>query len=368
MKKFSILSMFVFVSACATAALAGADDVRKPQVSNSSYKYVEFSKTGDPATVLEVKTESQVALQAGEVRINVLAAPIHPSNLLTISGGYLSATTLPSRAGSEGIGRIVETSAGVNHLKKGQLVLLAGLNTWAEQIVAPAVRVIPLPDFGDISTELIEQFSMSSVNPMAALLMLTEYVDLKPGDWVVQSASNSAVGGYVIQLAKQRGIKTINIVRREGLEQELMAKGADVVLVNGPDLAKSIAEATGNAPIRLAVDAVGGETFSRLADSLGVGGTMVTYGVLSGKFPSLDLAATIAKDIRIRGFWLSKWFQTSTGEERQAAFGQIIPLVANGTLRADVDSRFSVTDIKKAVKRSGQSGRNGKVLLVADGF
>ena len=78
---------------------------------------------------------------------------------------------------------------------------------------------------------MIEQLSMTIVNPMTAFLMLTEFVDLQKGQWIIQSASNSAVGGYIIQLAKQRGIKTINVVRRPGLEKDLLAKGADVVLI-----------------------------------------------------------------------------------------------------------------------------------------
>ncbi len=91
---------------------------------------------------------------------------------------------------------------------------------------------------------------------------------------------------------------------------------------------------------------------------------LVSYGVLSGKPVTLNPAMTIFKDIRIRGFWLSKWFETAAMEEKQAAFGQIIPLIASGALRANVDSRFTVSEIKQAVTRAAQGGRNGKVLIV----
>jgi NADPH:quinone reductase-like Zn-dependent oxidoreductase len=211
---------------------------------------------------------------------------------------------------------------------------------------------------------VIEQLSMSAVNPLSALLMLTSFVELKEGDWIVHSAANSAVGGYIIQLAKQRGIKTVNIVRREGLAEDLKSKGADVVLIDGPDLAEQIASATGNAPVSLGIDAVGGETFTRLAQSLENGGTMVSYGVLSGKAVTFSPVITIFNDVRIRGFWLSAWFKTASMEQKQAAFGQVIPLIASGALKANVDSRFSVAEIKQAVTRAAQRGRNGKVLIV----
>jgi len=194
--------------------------------------------------------------------------------------------------------------------------------------------------------------------------MLTSFKDIEEGQWIAQSAANSAVGGYVIQLAKQRGIKTVNIVRREGLDEDLKAKGADVVLIDGPDLAEQIAAATGNAPIVLALDPVGGDTYSRLAESLGYGGTLVTYGVLSGKPATLNTGQVIFNDTRLRGFWLYKWYQTATMKDKQEAFGQVIPLIANGTLKANIDSRFTVDQIEQAVTRAWEGGRNGKVLIV----
>ena len=73
------------------------------------------------------------------------------------------------------------------------------------------------------------------------------------------------------------------------------------------------------------------------------------YGVLSGKYPTLDLGMTISKDIRVRGFWLSKWFKTAGVEQIRAAFGQIIPLIAGGGIKADVDSTFTIDEIKEGL-------------------
>ena len=358
----SMLQILTFIFGLTTLTLAGASVAQ--QESPPERKYIEFSQLGDPAEVLEVKFEESRALEGGEVRVKVLATPIHPSILLQISGNYGTTPTLPSVPGNEGVGRVVETSSEVTGLSVGQLVLLVGGSTWRDEIVAPVTSFIALPDMGVQSPEQIEQLSMTAINPLSALLMLTNFVDLKEGDWIVHSAANSAVGGYIIQLAKQRGINTVNVVRREGLADDLISKGANVVLIDGPDLAAQIAKATDKRPVVLAIDAVGGETFSRLAQSLGTGGTLVSYGVLSGKPASYNPAMAIFNDIRIRGFWLSKWFETSGTEEKQAAFGQIIPLIASGALKANIDSRFTISEIKQAVTRAVQGGRNGKVLIV----
>jgi trans-2-enoyl-CoA reductase len=364
-KSYRLRSLALLVGFMAVT-LAGISNSAVRDESGAGPKYIQFSQVGDPAEVLEVKLDVSRPLASGEIRVAVLASPIHPSNLLQISGNYGTAAKLPSTPGSEGIGRVVETSVEVTGLSVGQLVLLTGGGTWRDEIVAPAKYFIPLPKLGAQNPELIEQLSMTTVNPLSALLMLTRFVDLNEGDWLVHSAANSAVGGYIIQLAKQRGIKTINVVRREGLADDLMSKGATVVLIDGPDLAERIANATGKQPVALAIDAVGGETFSRLVQSLGNGGTLVSYGVLSGKPASFNPAVAIFKDIRIRGFWLSKWFENAGMEEKQAAFGQIIPLIASGALKANIDSRFTVSEIKQAVTRAAQRGRNGKVLIVPD--
>jgi NADPH:quinone reductase-like Zn-dependent oxidoreductase len=354
MKYFSTIAML--------ALFLGSTQLTAAQ---TMLKYSEINQIGDPAEVVELKEHSSQPLKSGEVRVRVLAAPINPSNLLQIAGNYGTDAVLPSTPGSEGVGRVLETSAEVKHLAVGQLVLMAGAGgTWRDEMVAPAAGFIPLPELGPIGSDVIEQLSMSVVNPITALLMLTTFVDVKEGQWIVQSASNSAVGGYVIQLAKQRGIKTINVVRREGLAEELMAKGADVVLIDGPDLAAQIASAANNEPVVLALDAVGGDTYTRLANSLGQGGTLVAYGMLSGKPAMLNTGMAIFKDLRTRGFWLSKWYETAERKDQQAAFGQVIPLIAQGILKADIDSRFTVAEIKQAVTRAGQRGRNGKVLIV----
>ena len=359
MKNFSIIAVLALCLGSTSLVVAA-----QAQEEQGSLKYVEFSQMGNPAEVLEIKYHSSQALKAGEVRVGVLAAPINPSDLLQIAGKYGVDPVLPSNPGSEGVGRVLEVSPEVKHLVVGQMVLLASGSTWREEIVAPAAGFLPLPDLGPVGPEVIEQLAMSAVNPLTALLMLNSFTDLKEGQWIVQSAANSAVGGYVIQLAKQRGIKTVNVVRREGLAEDLMAKGADVVLIDGPDLAAQIALATDNAPIALALDPVGGETYTRLADSLGYGGTLVAYGVLSGQPATLNTGKIIFNDISLRGFWLYKWYQTADMKTKQAAFGQVIPLVAQGILKANVDSRFTVDQIKQAVSRAAERGREGKVLIV----
>jgi hypothetical protein len=91
----------------------------------------------------------------------------------------------------------------------------------------------------------VKQLAMLRINPPAGALMLSEYVDLKPGDWVVQNAANSGVGRAVIAIGKERGIQTINLVRRDDVIPEVVAAGGDVVLKDDDDAVSRIAGTVG---------------------------------------------------------------------------------------------------------------------------
>ncbi|MEM9730613.1 MAG: zinc-dependent alcohol dehydrogenase family protein [Myxococcota bacterium] len=321
-------------------------------------KKIVYREFGSPSEVLRVEESPDVPLQEGEVRVKVLATPIHPADLLQVAGNYGIRPALPATPGSEGVGRVVESAA--PGLSVGQTVLLsAGGGSWRDHLIGPAGAFVPLPEGIDP-----QQLAMLTVNPLTAHLMLSLFGDLQPGDWVLQSAASSTVGGYVVQLAKHRGLKTVNVVRRESAVAALREAGADVVVVDGPDLATRIAEAVGDGPVRLALDAVGGTTFGRLADALSPGATIVSYGVLSGEGGSFSAGALVFNDVRARGFWLSKWFQEASPTDVQAAFGELVPLIAQGVLRGRVAGTYALDEIDKAVIHAAQDSKDGKILLV----
>ena len=103
--------------------------------------------------------------------------------------------------------------------------MMVGRENWAQRKRVKADMVLKLPAAGDPL-----QFAMAKTNPATALLMLRDYVDLAPGDWAMQDAANSGVGNNLIRLAKANGIRTVNVVRRQGLEAALQAIGGDVVV------------------------------------------------------------------------------------------------------------------------------------------
>ncbi len=320
----------------------------------------QYQKRGPvPQDLIEAVSIEQPQLQEGEVLLELLAAPINPSDVLTITGGYGILPPLPAFAGNEGVGRVAAHGPGVTSPAIGQTVLLpVGSGTWSTHLVAAASQLVPLPNDADPL-----QLSMITINPPTAALLLSEFVDLQAGDWVIQNAANSAVGNYLVQLATMRGLKTMNIVRRESLIAPLQAEGADVVLVDGDKLAKRVAEATGNAAIKLGIDAVGGAACARLGECLAPEGTLVNYGMMSGEPCQMSAGMLVFKDVRVRGFWLAKWFRQTSPVEQQKLYGELTRLILQGKLRAPIHQTFSVTDIKQAVAVAAQGERNGKVIV-----
>lgn len=312
-----------------------------------------------PQDLIEAVEFDTPELKEGEVLLELLAAPINPSDVLTITGGYGILPPLPAFAGNEGVGRVAAHGPNVSSPAIGQTVLLPiGIGTWSTQMVAEASKLVALPNDADPL-----QLSMITINPPTAALLLSEFVDLQPGDWVIQNAANSGVGNYLVQLAKMRGFKTVNIVRRESLIEPLKAAGADVVLVDGDKLAKRVAEATGGAKIKLGIDAVGGPACARLGECLAAEGTLVNYGMMSGEPCQLAAGMLVFKDVTVRGFWLAKWFQQASREAQQKLFGELTGLIVAGKLRAPVHQTYSVKDIKQAVAVAAQGERNGKVIV-----
>jgi mitochondrial enoyl-[acyl-carrier protein] reductase / trans-2-enoyl-CoA reductase len=326
-------------------------------------KQVQFMAFGVPHEVAAcVEVPDVGAPGPDEAVIAVEASPINPADLLTVSGGYAVRPQLPATLGAECVGRIAAAGSNVRHLAVGDRVINLGRDNWCQRRRVPAAQALKVPAHGDVL-----QFAMLKVNPATALLMLRSYVDLQPGDWVIQDAANSGVGTSLIRLAKADGIRTVNVVRREPLIEPLSALGADVVVVDSEDLAERVRQATGGAPIGLAIDAIGGAMVLRLADCLAEGGTVVNYGLLSGQPCQLGAHHTIFKGITLTGFWLQKALTSMARPDLEALYAGLAGRVADGTLRVEVEATYPIEEIKAALAHAGREGRSGKILVLPNG-
>lgn len=323
-------------------------------------RYDRFGPPSEVATCAEVADPGPPA--ADEVVIEIEASPINPVDLLTIEGRYAVRPPLPATPGSEGVGRIRAVGEAVRDLAPGDRVLHLGRDNWVQRVRTKAAQAIKMPPGADV-----RQLAMAKINPATALLMLRNYRVLAPGEWVIQDAANSGVGLCLIRLAQAAGLRSVNVVRRAGLAERLAALGADVVLVDGPDLAERVRAATQGAPIRLAIDAVAGDICIRLADCLSNDGVVVNYGLLSGEPCQLRADQTVFRGITLTGFWLARYLGSAPAAEIRALYDEILPKVADGSLAVPVEACYGLEEIGAALAHAARGGRDGKVLLAPNG-
>jgi len=294
----------------------------------------------------------------GEIVVRIEACSINPADLLLIEGKYANVPQTPCRLGIEGVGTVEAVGADVAHLAPGDVVLSLARTNWAETIRISAAEAVKLPAGIDF-----DQAAMLKVNAATALRMLKDYVTLQPGDWVIQDAANSGVGVGLIRLAAAEGIRTVNVVRRPELIEPLMDLGADVVIVDGDDLPGRVHDATGGAEIQLAIDAVSGPIVARLADCLAEGGTVVNYGLLSGRNCELTSEQVVFKGISLTGFWLAKVMRGMAYDDIAAMYRTLAGRVLDGTIAVPVEAAYPLSRIADALRHAGTYGRGGKVLL-----
>jgi NADPH:quinone reductase-like Zn-dependent oxidoreductase len=199
------------------------------------------------------------------------------------------------------------------------------------------------------------------VNPPTAYLLLTDIVTLPRGSWVVQNGANSGVGRATVAIAKSLGLRTVNVVRRDAVVADVKALGGEVVLVDGPDLAKRVAAETGSAAITLALDGVGDTSPMNLMSCLAESGVLVSYGGTSRKPMVVHPGSFIFKKQTLRGFWLLYWYQSATPDAIRAMFDHLAPLIAAGTIATPVAATYGFDHVREAITNAAQSG--GKVLF-----
>jgi trans-2-enoyl-CoA reductase len=326
---------------------------------SKTFKAAIYETHGNPAEVLRIVEQPWPSPEADEAVVKMSAAPINPADLNAIEGKYPVRPALPATPGMEGAGVVVEVGSAVRNLSVGtQVILPHGFGTWREACAVAASKLIAIPaGIGPI------QAAMLKVNPITAWRMLHDFVSLKPGDWVIQNAGNSAAGHCVIQIARELGYRTVNVVRRPELVEELRALGGDVVLVDGENLRDEVATATERKPIRLALNAVGGENALRVAKTLAADGTMVTYGAMSLQPLCIPNGMLIFKNLRFTGFWVNKWYDAATPEQRAETFAPLFEMAQRGLLQTKVEKAYPLEEANAAIARASQNKRSGKIVF-----
>lgn len=335
-----------------------ATTLYRRNVSTTSAFSLVYEQNGDPAKVIRWKMDELASVGPEDVLVEMLAAPINPADINMIQGVYPIRPAVPAIGGNEGVGKIVKKGNAVIHLAHGDWVvpIESGWGTWRTHAVCKAHQVMKIPN----NIPVVSAATMA-VNPCTAYRMLHDFVPLRPGDVIIQNASNSGVGQAVIQLAASMKLTTVNVIRNrpecDQLVEMLKGLGATHVITDtelnskdGAALFKSIPKP------KLAFNGVGGKAAGDMARVLAYGAVMVTYGGMSKQPMLLPTAAFIFSDITVRGFWMTRWNSLHvTSVEREKMWNELCALVRGDRLKPPKCELVQFKDFQQAIEKSMQS-------------
>ena len=314
---------------------------------------------GEPAEVLQLAEMPQPEPQAGEVRIKTILSPMHNHDVWTVRGNYGYKPALPAIGGSEAVGVIDALGEGVSGVALGQRVAAAAVHgSWAEYFIAPAQGVVPLNDAIDDET------AAQLIGMPISALMLLDFVNLQPGQWLIQNTANGAVGKTVAMIAQARGQQVINLVRRSSAIAELQALGIQhVVAADQADWREQVKAMHGGQPLMAGVDSIGGAASGELLALLSENGLLVSFGSMSGEAMQIASGDLIFKQATVKGFWASAVNKQLPAQRKKALIAELLTLAAQKKLALPVEGVFSFEQIHSAALKAVEGARQGKVLL-----
>ncbi|MEB6377479.1 zinc-dependent alcohol dehydrogenase family protein [Leclercia adecarboxylata] len=309
---------------------------------NTALCYRQF---GEPESVLQQESAIKATLQTGDLRVQMLMAPINASDLIPITGAYRHRITLPAMAGYEGVGRVVAAPKCAASLLGKRVLPLRGEGTWQQYVDCPATLAIPVPD--TIADPLAAR---AFINPLAAWLMLSLYPPR--GKRVLLTAAGSDCAILLGQWAQRQGATEVYGIHRSAVHADrLRAMGIVPVAQQENDRVRAIAAASD-----IVYDATGGELALTLLGAMEKSAQFICYGLLSGE--PFALQRHFAP---VRWFHIRNYLDALSPQAWQSTFREIWPLLAASQYSGTTLVPF--TDWQTALASYRQAGRTCKPVL-----
>jgi NADPH:quinone reductase-like Zn-dependent oxidoreductase len=326
----------------------------------------------------------------GQVRVRMIASPVHPSDFHFVQGIYYKALqrviwnhagaspegrvyfdpqrrdecpSPPYALGREGLG-IVEASGGGFMARRlvGKRVLVSGgppNGVWQEHVAIDARRAFAVPrDLPD------DQAAMYLANPFSACVLVREILKAPRDSWVLVTAAGSALGKSVVRMGRRDGFRTICVVRSSANSAELTKLGADAVIeTDHHDLIAEVARLTAGQGVGFALDSVGGKLAGDVVRCLGVNGRLVLYGTMAETPIELHPRDLMMPMARIEGFYAGNWVARQSPLKLLGVLRAVKRLTAEGVFETEVSETYPLEQVAAAVAASLRPGRTGKVML-----
>jgi NADPH2:quinone reductase len=322
-------------------------------------RVIQVEQQGGPE-VLTVAEQPAPQPGPGQIVAEIAAAGVNYMDIYQREGVGGYGRPLPFVTGGEGAGTIIAIGADVTGLAVGDRVAWVGPGSYAEQVVLPADRVVPVPD--GISTELA---AAAILQGMTAHYLANSTYPVRAGDVTVVHAAAGGVGLLLTQMIKRRGgIVVATCSGGAGGEKHNLARGAGADHVAGYDGCRAVLdEVTGGVGAHVVYDGVGQATFDDSLAALRPRGMLVVYGAASGQVPPFDIQRlNSGGSLFVTRPTLAHYI--ADVEELRWRAREVFDGIASGELDVRIGGRYPLADAAQAQQDLAARRTTGKLLLI----
>jgi NADPH2:quinone reductase len=317
-------------------------------------------KEWGPAEMLVVEEVAGREPGPGEVRIRVRAAGVNFPDVLIIQKKYQVQPALPFTPGSEGAGEVMSIGAGVTNVKPGDRVIVySGVGSFAEEIIAPAEKVVPMPP--GLSFEVAAAFTLTYGTSWHAV---RDRAALKPGETMLVLGAAGGVGLSAVEIGKAIGARVIAAASTDEKLAICREHGADATInYEKEDLREAIKRETGGKGPDVIYDPVGGKFAEPAFRSIAWRGRYLVIGFANGQIPALPLNLMLLKGASVVGvFWGE--FTKREPAANAAGMAEMLDWLAQGKLRPHISGTYRLDQVAQALNDMSARKVTGKILIV----
>jgi len=294
----------------------------------------------------------------GQLLVDVTTVGVNFMDIYQREGRPPYAGDVPFVLGSEGAGTVAAVGPDAQGVRQGDRVAWTGISgCYAEQVIIPADRAVPVPDEIDLETA-----GAVMLQGMTAHYLVTDTYPVAEGDPVVVHAAAGGVGLLLTQMVKMRGgvvVATTSTLQKAELAR---AAGADHV-ASYDDFGIVVREVTGGEGAAVVYDGVGQATFDASLAALRARGCMVLYGGASGPVPPVD-----PQRLQTGGsLFLTRptlVHYIADVEELRWRAGEVFDWIAKGELDVRIGGTYPLADAARAQEDLAGRRTTGKLLLL----
>lgn len=314
---------------------------------------------GPPESLVIEEVES-LRPGKGQVVIAVKACGVNFPDTLIIQGKYQFKPAMPFSPGGEVAGVVKEIGEGVERVQVGdRVIVFAGWGGFAEEIVADAARLIPMPDGMDFTTAAA--FVMVYGTSMHAL---QDRAQIKPGETLLVLGAAGGVGLATVELGKVMGARVIAAASSPEKLEICRQHGADEVInYAAEDLKERVKQLTGGKGVDVIFDPVGGNYSEAALRGMAWGGRHLVVGFAAGDIPRIPLNLTLLKGCSIIGvFWGS--FVERDPTRNQQHLRELMAWFAEGRIKPRISAIYPLEQAAQALNDILERKVTGKVVLM----